>query len=142
VDSLRREVEGELERRLLEVESLIRERQHALEELERSRRRFLKGMRTLLEREIDAVQVEESRPPLDDTPLDLDLRGWRPEADQRPAAESDEAGPGEEDELPPAAGAHREGAGDAAPPPPRGERPPWLSSILREKGLGWTGDKE
>jgi DivIVA domain-containing protein len=73
---LRREVMGEIEARVLEAEGLLKERQRVLEDLERSRQKFLKGFRTLLEREMDAVEVEESRRPLEDTPLELNLRGW------------------------------------------------------------------
>lgn len=76
VSLLRKELLGEVEARVLEAEGLIRERKRALEELERSRRKFLKGFRSLLERELDAVEVEESRRPLEDTPLELELRGW------------------------------------------------------------------
>ncbi|MGD2121032.1 MAG: DivIVA domain-containing protein [Gemmatimonadota bacterium] len=73
---LKAEAEMEIQRRLGEAEGLIRERQRALEELERSRLKFLKSFRGLLEREIDSVEVEESRRPLEETPLDLNLRGW------------------------------------------------------------------
>ena len=73
---LRREVTAEIEARILEAEGLIKERQRAVEEIERSRRKFLKGLRNLLERELDAVEVEETRAPLEDTPLELHLKGW------------------------------------------------------------------
>ena len=49
----------------------------ALEELERRRTRFLKEFRQLLEREMDVVQVEEKRTPLEDRAVDLDLMGGR-----------------------------------------------------------------
>jgi cell division septum initiation protein DivIVA len=75
-DLLRKEILAEVEAQVLEAEGLLKERQRALEELERSRRKFLKGFRTLLERELDAVEVEESRRPLEDNPVELDLRGW------------------------------------------------------------------
>jgi len=81
-DLLRREIVGDMEARLREAEGLIRERQRALEELERSRRKFLKGFRTLLERELDSVEVEESRRPLEDAPLELDFKGWRRLSDE------------------------------------------------------------
>jgi hypothetical protein len=55
---------------------LVRERQRALEDLERSRLKFLKSFRSLLEREMDAVDVEEARRPLEEIPLELELRGW------------------------------------------------------------------
>ena len=78
---LRAEAEAEITGRLVEADGLIRERQRALEELERSRLKFLKSFRGLLERELDAVEVEEARRPLEDIPLDLDLRGWTSEED-------------------------------------------------------------
>lgn len=79
IDLLRREVEARIEGRIREADELLKERQRALEELERNRRKFLKGFRSLLEREIDAVEVEEARRPLEDAPLDLELRGWKAE---------------------------------------------------------------
>jgi cell division initiation protein len=78
-DLLRAEAEAEIARKLVEAERVVRERQSALEELERSRLKFLKAFRGLLERELDAVEVEEARRPLEDTPFDLELRGLRPE---------------------------------------------------------------
>jgi cell division initiation protein len=75
---LKAEAETEIARRLGDAEGLIHERQRALEELERSRLKFLKSFRGLLERELDAVEVEETRRPLEDIPLDLELRGWAP----------------------------------------------------------------
>jgi cell division initiation protein len=75
---LKAQAETEVSRRLTEAEGLLRERQWALEELEKSRRVYLKGFRSLLERELEALEVEEARRPLDETPLDLNLRGWAP----------------------------------------------------------------
>jgi cell division initiation protein len=73
---LKAEAETEIQRRLSEAESLVRERKRALEELERSRLKFLKSFRSLLEREMDAVDVEEARRPLEEIPLELEFRGW------------------------------------------------------------------
>ncbi|MBT8396783.1 MAG: DivIVA domain-containing protein [Gemmatimonadetes bacterium] len=94
VDQARREAElikaeadTEIGRRLGEAEGLIKERQRALEELERSRLKFLKSFRGLLEREMDAVDVEEARRPLEDIPLELELRGWTPSEGAEPEAE-------------------------------------------------------
>ena len=70
---LEREARGRIERMLHEADKLLGERQSALEELERHRTRFLKAFRTLLERELDAVEVESSRTPLEDVTLDLEL---------------------------------------------------------------------
>lgn len=99
VDLLRREAESELEARFNEARDLMKERQRALEELERNRRKFLKSFRSLLERELDAVEVEESRKPLEDAPLDLEFRGWKrkePEELQLSAVEEVVGGPEEE----------------------------------------------
>jgi len=85
---LKAEAETEISRRLGEAEGLIRERQWALEELERSRNKFLKGFRSLLERETEALEVEEARRPLEETPLDLNLRGWTPVGEEEEAEET------------------------------------------------------
>ena len=74
-DLLRKEAEVEVDRRLSEADGLIGERQRALEDLERNRMKFLKAFRSLLERELDAVEVEEARRPLEEAPLELTLRG-------------------------------------------------------------------
>jgi DivIVA domain-containing protein len=47
----------------------------SLQEIERRRARFLKEFRQLLERELDVVQVEEGRQPLEERTIDLDLGG-------------------------------------------------------------------
>jgi cell division initiation protein len=95
-DLLRKEAEAEVERRLREAEGLIGERQRALEDLERNRMKFLKAFRSLLERELDAVEVEEARRPLEEAPLELTLRGWK-----RPGGTEDDRG-------------GKEGAGDSS----------------------------
>jgi len=95
-----KEATGEIEARILEAEGLIKERQRALEELERNRRKFLKGFRSLLEREMDSVEVEEARQPLEDVPLELNLRGWSREEEAGSAeatAAEDGSGGGPED---------------------------------------------
>jgi len=102
----RREAEDEIERRLGEAEGLIQERQRALEDLERNRVKFLKAFRSLLERELDAVEVEESRRPLEEAPLELELRGWsrarleeEEEEEQEEQEEEAEPGPGVETDV-------------------------------------------
>lgn len=100
------EAEAEARTLLRDTERRLEEGQTALQELERRRIRFLKAFRGLLERELDVVQVEEERAPLEDRPIDLDLGGGllgsaepsddRPETDPgRDEAPGDEA-PGEE----------------------------------------------
>jgi cell division initiation protein len=78
---LRAEAEAEIARRLGEVEKLVLESRRSLEDLERSRRKFLKAFRGLLERELDTVEVEEARAPLEEIPLELELRRWIPVGD-------------------------------------------------------------
>ena len=94
---LEREAHGRIEQTLQEADRLLDERRVALEELERHRILFLKAFRTLLERELDAVEVESSRAPLEDVTLDLELgRGsWtvveEDEADDESAEADDES---------------------------------------------------
>lgn len=42
---------------------------------------------------MDSVEVEEARMPLEEIPLELNLRGWKREGEAEPAAGGDEAGP-------------------------------------------------
>lgn len=164
----RREAEAALEARLLEAQDLMKERQRALEELERNRRKFLKAFRSLLERELDAVEVEEARRPLEDVPLDIQLRGWeRKEAEGGGAKDSEESG--EEAELALGGGELEEdGAGEggelreetipspsmelpetAFPPESEGEKeedvgskdPLWISALL-EREVSRTAESE
>jgi len=100
IDLLRREAEARIEGRIREADGLLKERKRALEDLERNRRKFLKAFRSLLEREIDAVEVEEARRPLEDAPLDLQLQGWKSEevADEVADRDPDQTS-GAEEEL-------------------------------------------
>lgn len=70
---LQQEAERFAEAVRVEVERMSADAHRELEELERSRRRFLKAYRGLLERELDVVEVEESRA----APTDLDLDALR-----------------------------------------------------------------
>ncbi len=87
-DHLVKESETEARRLAAEAEAnvrnLIRDAERrlelgrdVLEEMERRRTRFLKAFRQLLERELDVVDVEDERAPLEDQPIDLDLGGGR-----------------------------------------------------------------
>ena len=76
---LRADIHSQAQR---EADHLVAERRlelgrDALEEMERRRTRFLKAFRQLLERELDVVDVEDERAPLEDRPIDLDLGGGR-----------------------------------------------------------------
>jgi DivIVA domain-containing protein len=85
-DLLKREAQSEGRRLLADADRQVEGIKSSLAELERRRLRFLGSFRQLLERELDAVAVEEGRSPLDDTAVDLDLRGGRREAEPGPEA--------------------------------------------------------
>jgi DivIVA domain-containing protein len=70
---LEREARGRIQAMIAESEKRLREHHDALQELERQRDRFLKAFRTFMERELDTVEVELGRAPLEDITLDLDL---------------------------------------------------------------------
>lgn len=72
----RAEAQRETERHLREAEGQLHDWQRSLEDLKRSRVKFLKAFRSLLEREMDAVEVEEARQPLEDVPLELEFGRW------------------------------------------------------------------
>lgn len=133
------EAQSEARRQLAEAEAMVRSRfrdaerrlteaQGALEEMERRRLRFLKGYRQLLERELDVVEVEEGRPPLEERPFELDLGGGAPADEDVSAAESSLHHGEAEDALPDphatlddlAAGFRRDGA-SLFDPDPSGE---------------------
>jgi DivIVA domain-containing protein len=76
-DHVLREAEAEVRRLLRGAERKLELGRDALEDMERRRTRFLKAFRQLLERELDVVEVEEERAPLEDRPIDLDLGGGR-----------------------------------------------------------------
>lgn len=67
------EAEAEVRKQIRDAERRLEQGQDALAEMERRRTRFLKAFRQLLERELDVVEVEEERAPLEDRPIDLDL---------------------------------------------------------------------
>lgn len=78
-DALHREREAEARARdiVADAERQLKERQGALEEMERRRARFLTAFRQLLQRELDVVAVEEGRAPLENVAVELDLGGGR-----------------------------------------------------------------
>ena len=87
---LEREARGRVEGMILESEKLVTEHRAALQELERQRERFLKAFRTLLERELDTVEVEFGRAPLEDVTLDLELGKARWSIDDGDEEDEDE----------------------------------------------------
>ena len=60
-----------------DAERQLEERKAALAEIESQRVRFLDSYRHLLKRQMELVQVEESRSPLDEVAVELDLGGGR-----------------------------------------------------------------
>ncbi len=86
------EAEAEIRTRLRDSERRLEQARDALGELEGRRSRFIRSFRQLLEREMDVVEVEEGRAPLEERPVDLDLVGGR-SAPARAADAVDEAVP-------------------------------------------------
>ena len=70
---LEREAQGRIKAMIAESEKLLADHRTALKELERQRERFLKAFRTLLEREMDTVEVEFGRAPLEHVTLNFEL---------------------------------------------------------------------
>lgn len=70
---MEREARMRIQGMIGESEKLLTEHSTALKELERHRDRFLKAFRTFLERELDTVEVELGRAPLEDVTLDFEL---------------------------------------------------------------------
>jgi len=76
-DANRMHVDAQAEARKIvsDSERRVEELHHVMRELERRRARFLTNFRQLLERELDTVEVQESRNVDEDMPVDLDLGG-------------------------------------------------------------------
>lgn len=151
-DLMRREAETKIEGILAEGRRRLEERREALEEMERMRLRFLKSFRALLERQLDAVEVEEGRGPLEDEALEIDFTV----GDLRPSgADPDEVGTEWTADAPESVQPGPGEGGEAAEGPRAGERPRrpetdpngaaagapeaedeealWLSSILEDE---------
>jgi cell division initiation protein len=71
------EAEAEVRMRLRNAERQADQAVHTLGELERRRLRFLRSFRQMLEREMDVVEVEESRTPLEERSFELELGALR-----------------------------------------------------------------
>ena len=97
---LEREARGRIKVMIEESEKLLTEHHNALQELERQRERFLKAFRTLLERELDTVEVEFGRAPLEDVTLDLQLGqgSWSIGEDEDEDEDDDGDDDGDEDQ--------------------------------------------
>jgi len=72
------EAEAEVRTRLRGSERNLDHLEDAIKEMERRRTRFLKDFRQLLQRELDVVEVEEGRAPLEDRTIDMELGTRRP----------------------------------------------------------------
>jgi cell division initiation protein len=135
---LEREACGRIEKMMQEADALLNERRAALEELERHRTRFLKAFRTLLEREMDSVEVESARTPLGEGVLDFELgRGsWSTEGDAEELTAADVNGEAEDGAEESEGGAASEEevldlTSEMSP-----ENALWLSSILKRDQQG------
>ena len=145
---LEREAQDKIDLMIGESEKLLSEHRAALQELERQRERFLKAFRSLLERELDTVEVEFGRPPLEDVTLDLELGRrsgsiWEPEGEDEHddvdqyEGENDGQDDGQ-DPAPRAPGSDAQAVGseedEGARRPPEGEGDDslWLSSIMSD----------
>jgi DivIVA domain-containing protein len=136
------EAEAEARTKLRGSERRLEQVGDALEQMERRRTRFIREFRQLLERELDVVEVEEDRKPLEERTIDLDLgskravepteaatRVARPTAGDVPPLDApvDELAAAyqstAEADAPPAVERSSLGeAMDAAPPAPRGQK--------------------
>lgn len=106
---LRREAGAEIERVRAATARLVEERRQAVAELGRKRSRLLQQWRAFLERELEALELEEARARVaEETALEDVLRAGEPAA---------VAGDGE----------------GAEPVKPQAGDPPWLSSIFEEE---------
>lgn len=90
--SLLAEADAEIRNRLRDAERRLESGRDTMEEIERRRTRFLKNFRQFLERELEDVEVEEKKEPVDQAPIELDL--GRPKG---VAAEEPEFGGGREE---------------------------------------------
>lgn len=85
------EAEAEARARVRSVERQIDHARDSLQDMERRRTRFLQEFRGLLQRELDVVEVEEERTPLEDRTIDLELGTSRSSASGK-GAKAPEAG--------------------------------------------------
>lgn len=81
------EAHRQAQRHVAEGERRVEAMRDVLAELERRRARFLKRFRQLLERELDSVEVEEVRAPLEERAIELNLGGGHEEEPEEPEAE-------------------------------------------------------
>ena len=90
-----------------------------IQELERRRARFLKDFRRLLERELDVVDVEKDREPLEERTIDLELGARRPAGPPATHLDAEAETPAPADAPVDQLAAAYEGSGDAEDVSPR-----------------------
>lgn len=119
------EAEAEARTRARALERRVEQLEDALRDLERRRERFLKDFRLLLERELDVVDVEERRVPMEERTIDLELgsrRGGEAPGQGEPPAQVEAPvqgeAPREAASAVPAPPAVPPGSALEAPPPP------------------------
>jgi cell division initiation protein len=150
-ETVLREADGEARRIVAAAESDVRTRMHDVErqleqandsirELERRRARFLVEFRSLLQREMDVVDVEAGRAPFEARTIELDL-GQRSRAPREatgpswPDVSDAEADPESQESSPP--------HGEAALPADLGAEPVWLDGEgLSPPSEGPRGERE
>ena len=144
---LEREAQGRIKAMIAESEKLLADHRTALKELERQRERFLKAFRTLLEREMDTVEVEFGRAPLEHVTLNFELGtgswsiGEDEDEDQQDAGGKNEQHEEQAKESPPVAESvtrktkqRSTKAGDRRPSEGKeGDDSLWLSSIMTDR---------
>jgi DivIVA domain-containing protein len=121
---VRREAEADAGRIVEEARRQLEQRTDALEDLERRRVRFLRSFRALLEREMDVVEIEEGRTPLQDIELDMVFQGGATGREPRAVPDSDASSSSESSDPPgddPAAAASRPPDGESPTDGPREE---------------------
>ena len=116
---MKREAESEIERMLLDAEQRAEGLRNSAVELERRRRRFLRAYHQYLERELDEVDREAGRHPLDEPPLELELDGLVAadlgDAQPRGPSGGERPDPTDEGGTGPGAAAGDEAAGEVEP---------------------------
>jgi len=140
-DLLEREAQGRIEGMIQDSEKLLTGHHKALQELERQRERFLKAFRTLLERQLDTVEVEIGRAPLEDVTFDLDLGKSRFSMREEEYEEEEGVGEAEDD----AGRVEDLSASESAETPDAAvgsDDPPVAGSVSPEEERGATGPDE
>lgn len=115
-ESLTRAAQSEVERIEEDARSHLSDLQESIQELERRRVRFLKSFRSLLERELGDVEVEEMRAPMEVEALEIDLHGARRRQEAEAGERYEPGKAGTPDEQPVAAGEEEAVSTDASEP--------------------------